>query len=47
MRLLILFLDRLCRACGYRLVRISAGPNRPPSVSPYKNVEVYDNDWYD
>lgn len=47
MRLLILLLERLCRACGYRLVRVSAGPNRPPSASPYKRVEVYDNDWYD
>lgn len=47
MRLLILFLDRFCRACGYRLVRVSTGPNKPPSVSPYKNVKVYDNDWYD
>lgn len=47
MRILFYLLDRLSRACGYRLIRVTPGLNRQPSCSPYRSVQVYDNDWCD
>ena len=47
MRILFYLLERLSRACGYRLIRVTPGSNRQPSCSPYRSVQVYDNDWCD